>query len=114
MRCPVCDHNLQEKGTRSIALHRRYFAMLKEVHQHQEKYQDFNAMRKEVVMLTGRFTAHHHVRTNHISYQAASISFAAMDNNEFRLLVSQSIDVCLEHFATNMSDEQLWNLAGFF
>jgi len=82
---------------RNLQFHRKFMALIKIAWDNQERYDAFEAVRKEVTMRAGFFTEHHHL-TGRVSYEAKSISFAAMDELQFTELYSKSIDVILQHF----------------
>ena len=91
---------------RNVQFHRKYFALLQTVFENQERYEDFEAFRKEVVMRAGYWTIHHHV-TGKVSYDAKSIAFDKMDELEFSELYNKSIDVILEYFLPDTSRDEL-------
>jgi len=96
------------KKPRNIKFHRKYFALLSVAWENQEKYEAFEAMRKEVIMRAGWFVEHHHL-TGAISYEAKSIAFHNMDELEFDDLYNKSIDVILKHFMPGGDADALQN-----
>lgn len=99
-------------NTRNYQNHKRFFALMKIVFENQDKYPSLEQMRKEIIMRTGRYVAHHHL-TGAVSYSAESIAFDKMDESEFNQLFSDTIDVALKYFCKNMTEEQLWEVARF-
>jgi len=91
---------------RNVQFHRKYFAMLQTVFENQERYEDFEAFRAEVVMRAGYWKAHHHV-SGKISYDAQSLAFDKMDELAFSELYDKSIDVILEHFLPETNRDEL-------
>ena len=85
------------KRPRNLQFHRKFFALLHTVFDNQEKYEDFEAFRKEVTMRCGYWKEHHHL-SGKVSYEAKSISFADMDELEFAELYEKAIQVLLENF----------------
>lgn len=106
------SYKVKIKEQRNYKLLKKYFALMRFAFDHQDKYTSIDAMRAEIIMRTGRFVAHHHL-SGKVSYTAASISFDKMEEGEFRKLCSDSIDVILEHFCLNMTDEALWQVIEF-
>ena len=105
-------YKVDVKIARDYTRHKRFFAFLKIIFENQDKYSSFNSFRHELTMRTGRFTAHHHI-SGAISYSPKSIAFDKMSEEEFTDLCSDSIDVALEHFCSNLDNEILWNIARF-
>jgi len=54
----------------------------------------FERFRKDLIILTGRFTAHYNIR-GEVRVEADSISFAKMSQEEFEKLFSETIDIGL-------------------
>lgn len=82
---------------RNIKFHRKLFALLNLAFENQDKYDDFEAFRKEVVMRAGFWEEHHHL-SGAISYTAKSLSFATMDELEFSMVYDKVIDAIIQHF----------------
>jgi hypothetical protein len=91
---------------RNVQFHRKFFALLHVVFHNQERYEDFEAFRKEVTMRCGWWREHHHV-TGKISYEAKSIAFHKMDEIEFAELYEKAISVILEHFIPGIDVAEL-------
>jgi len=101
---------------RSLAFHRKYFALLKTAYDLWDPQVDhlseksFECFRNDIAILCGYYK-------NVIRYsgrfvqEAKSISFAKMDDVEFAALYSKTIDVILQHVLTNYTradlDEQV-------
>ena len=85
------------KKPRNVLFHRKFFALCQVVFDNQEVYDDFEAFRKELTMRAAYWKEHHHV-TGAISYEAKSISFAAMDDLEFGELYDKAINAAIDHF----------------
>lgn len=92
--------------------HKRFFSLMRYVYRHQDLYQSFEPFRKEVIMMTGRKVPHVHVDLS-VSFTAESIKYDKMDETEFSQLLSDAINVCLEHFCKNMTQEQLWEVCSY-
>jgi len=105
-------YKVEIKQARNYKFHKKYFALLNYVLENQDKYTSLEPLRREIIMKTGRYEAHHHVHGG-VSYYPQSISFAKMSEEEFKDLVSDSINVILRDFCTQIRDDQLWHIAGF-
>lgn len=91
---------------RNIQFHRKFFALLNYAFENQERYEDFEAFRKEVTMRAGWWEEHVHV-TGQVSYTAKSIAFANMDELQFDELYRKAITAIIEHFLVGMDPEEL-------
>ena len=91
---------------RNLQFHRKFMALIKIAWDNQERYDVFEAVRKEVTMRAGFFVEHVHI-SGKVSYEAKSIAFAAMDELEFADLYSKAIDVILKHFMPGTDPEAL-------
>ena len=91
---------------RNIRFHRKFWALLNLAFSNQDRYDDFEAFRKEVIMRAGFWEEHHHV-TGAVSYTAKSISFASMDELEFHDLYQKSIDAIIKYFMPETDPESL-------
>ena len=94
------------KKPRNIKFHRKFFALLQIAFDNQDKYDDFEAFRKEVTMRAGHWQEHVHV-TGAVSYTAKSIAFHNMDELEFSQLYSQAIDAIIAYFMPDTDPEEL-------
>ena len=71
---------------------------------------DFDRFRKDLIILTGNFTAVYNAR-GEVRVEAKSISFAGMDEAGFEKLYSKTIDVILGKILAGgrMTEDQLRN-----
>jgi hypothetical protein len=67
---------------------------------------NMDRFRKDLTILAGWYDAHYRVN-GEVRIEAKSISFAAMDEDEFEKLYSATIDVILKHVCTQMTEERL-------
>lgn len=100
------DFLISLKRPRNLAFHRKFMALLRYAFENQERYEDFEAFRKEVTMRAGWWEEHVHV-TGQISYTAKSIAFAKMDELQFDELYRKAITAIIEHFLVGMDPEEL-------
>lgn len=91
---------------RNVRFHRKYFALLQVAFDNQDKYDAFEAFRREVTIRAGFFTEHIHM-TGEVSFVAKSIAFHNMDELEFADLYKKSIDVIIEHFMPGTDPDEL-------
>ena len=91
---------------RNIKFHRKYFALLNIAFDNQDRYDNFEAFRQEVIMRAGYFKTHIHLSGKQ-SFSAASISFAKMDEFQFEDLFHKSIDVIINYFMPKASEEDI-------
>lgn len=94
------------KKPRNIKFHRKFFALLNLAFDNQDRYDDFEAFRKEVTMRAGYWQEHIHV-TGQSSFTAKSISFSAMDELAFSELYQRAIDAIIKHFMPEADPEEL-------
>lgn len=94
------------KKPRNGKFHRKYFALLGVAFENQDKYEDREAFRAEVIMRAGYWVEHVHV-SGKVSYTAKSISFASMDELEFSELYRKSVDVIINYFMPGMEPGEL-------
>lgn len=112
MKCPVCEIDLAKSNVRNLGNHRRFFVFIRFVFDHQDIYNSMDSLRREIIRQTGRCDAHHHLDGS-ITWVNHSIQFGKMGENEFRMLFSDCINVVLKYFCKNMTEDELWTVAGF-
>lgn len=67
---------------RNYQFHKKFFAMRDVAFENQERYTDDEEFRKELIIAAGYYVEHHHLDGT-VSREAKSMSFGAMDDNEF-------------------------------
>lgn len=85
------------KRPRNYNFHKKFFALVNMVFQNQEIYTNFEHLRKDLIVESGNYEIRHDLHGVEI-YEAKSISFAQMDENEFHLLYNSVIDVIVKYF----------------
>lgn len=93
--------------TRNVRFHRKFFAFLNTIFQHQEKYaklEDMLEAMKEAVGL-GRYVDRLDGRGNF--FRSSSISFAKMDENEFHTFYDKFVGVVVTHIIPNIDRDDL-------
>ena len=82
---------------RNPEFHRKLFSLLSLVFENQERYQNFENFRHEIVMRAGFFEQHVHL-TGKVSYVAKSLAFDKMDETEFADLYDRCCAVIQQYF----------------
>lgn len=105
IRCSV-------KRMRNPQFHRKFFALLNYLYDIWEPEQNlvgeknFDRFRKDIIILAGFYERY--VRLNgDTRIEPRSISFAAMDEDEFADLYQKVIDVGIKYVATNYTSDEL-------
>ncbi len=104
---------------RNYEFHKKWFALVKFAYEHWEPsaFQDskwegvvpqksFDRFRKDLIILSGRYDAVYRVDGS-IRIEAKSISFASMDNEEFKELYNSTINVVLDKILTTYTLDDL-------
>lgn len=102
-RCKAGDVFVAEvKKKRNGRHHRLGMAMLQEVFNNQDRYDNFESFLNEVKILTGH--VHTHISEDgQVYYIPKSINFAAMDELEFGEWKSEALTAVFNHFIPGMS-----------
>lgn len=82
---------------RSLAFHRKMFALYNLVFENQELFDHMEDMRRELTIAAGYFTTYHGLN-GELHKKAASLSFAEMDGFAFQELYERTKDVICLHF----------------
>ena len=85
------------KQPRNIGFHRKFFALINMVFENQEFYDNIDFLRKELTKKAGYYDTY----TNHkgvICYEAKSISFSKMSQDDFEELYQRFLDAVEEIF----------------
>ena len=85
-------------AARNIKFHRYWFALLHEVYANQNQFDDFESFRAYVTVLAGHSMDYVHESTGEFIQIPKSISFAAMDEDEFAVFFRKACDVMIEKF----------------
>lgn len=98
---------------RNPMFHRKYFAMLNYTvdnmpEKWMERYGDTDKLRKEIMIQTGRYTAHTNLQGN-IWIEPQSIAFDKMEEHDFEKLYTESVQVILNHFMPYVNQEEFTN-----
>jgi len=91
---------------RNGKFHRLAFALLNLVFQNQDKYDTLEQLLIEFKLKSGHYEEHLTLKGK-IIYQAKSIAFDKMGQPEFEVLYSKWIDIALNHFMGDMTEQQI-------
>jgi hypothetical protein len=95
---------IEIRKPRNLKFHRKFFALLNIAFDNQDRYDNFEAFRAEVIMRCGYFNTHIHLSGKQ-SFSPKSISFGAMDQMEFEKLYSEAINVIIKYFMPKANEE---------
>lgn len=93
---------------RNYLYHKKFFAFIKYVYDNQQTriYDNQEALRAEIIMRAGYFDTHVHIGGK-TSFSPKSISFERMDNIQFEELFSKCIDVAIQKFCPDSSEQDI-------
>jgi len=97
---------------RNYENHKRYFAAIQTMFDMQEHFQNIKQFRIWLQMKAGAYTPVVTPKGTTI-FMPDSISFADMDETEFRALFSNCLDAFLETFGDKISKEELLRVVDF-
>jgi hypothetical protein len=105
------EYEVEIKHPRNIGHHRKFFALLNLAHDNTSLEMPFDTYRKYLVMKAGYFDVFKTPRGDF--YDAKSISFASMPQDEFEELYSRVLDVIIQDLGCT-EEEVTENLINFF
>lgn len=82
---------------RNVKFHRKLFALINMVYQNQERYNNYEELRKHLTVASGYFNLTYDLEGVE-QKEAKSISFASMDEIEFNALYSAVVDTIIKYF----------------
>ncbi len=91
---------------RNSLFHRKFMALMQFLFQNQERYKTLKDLIVEIKLKTGHYQEHVTLKGK-IVYVPKSISFAKMDEHEFRIFYSKTIDVCISSFLEGMTVDEI-------
>jgi len=77
---------------RNYKFHKKFFALIKLVFDNQEQYTNIDNLRTDLIIEAGFSIEKSNYITGEVTQQAASMSFAAMDEVEFSNLFNKMLD----------------------
>lgn len=98
---------------RNAKFHRKFFALVNLCYQNQEQYNNFEHLRKELIICAGHYDLIFDLETGQQKKEAQSISFAKMDETEFSKLYTDVLNVICDKFLFDR-EEVLNEVAQYF
>jgi len=106
------EYECDIKKPRNYKFHRKFFALIKLVFENQERYQDMERLRKDLIIESGFYKEWVDLH-GAICREAKSISFSSMKETEFEQLYDKVLDVIVKYFKFE-KEEILQNLEEFY
>lgn len=91
------------KQPRNGAFHRKFMALINMVFQNQERYNNFDLLRKHLIIAAGYYDTTYTLEGVEIP-EAKSIAFANMSEDEFQGLYNAVIDTIIKYFHFERQD----------
>ena len=88
---------------RNAKFHRKFFALINMVYQNQERYNNYDELRKHLTIASGFYNLTFDLDGVE-QKEAKSISFSSMDNIEFEALYSAVVDTIIKYFNFDKQD----------
>lgn len=82
---------------RNYRFHKKFFALVKTVFDNQERYNNMEHLRKDLIIASGFYEVRYNLDGVEI-YEAESISFASMDEAKFSELYNAVVNTICTHF----------------
>lgn len=98
---------------RNAKFHRKFFALLSLCYQNQETYNNFEHLRKELIICAGHYDLIFDLDSGTQKKEAQSISFAKLDETEFNKLYTDVLNVICDKFLFD-KEEVLNEVAQYF
>ena len=91
------EYQCEIKQLRNPKFHRKFFALINMLFENQERYNNSDRMRKDLIIEAGFYNEWVDLQ-GVVQREAKSISFGSMKEDEFQDLYSKVIDVIVQHF----------------
>lgn len=91
---------------RNYKMLRKFFALINLVYENQERYVNREHLRQDLIIEAGHYSIRHNLAGDPI-YEAKSIKFSSMTQDNFEDLYDRVLDVIQKHF--NFSKESVIN-----
>jgi hypothetical protein len=98
---------------RNSKFHAKFFALINLCYQNQNHFNNFEHLRKELIICAGHYELIFNLDTGEQKKEALSISFASMDETQFNQLYSDVLQVICDKFLFDKEDV-LENVEKFF
>ena len=96
------DYEVEVKNPRNVGFHRKFFALLNVGHENTLLDMPFDTYRKYITIKAGFFNAYQTPKG--IFYDAKSISFSSMEQEEFEDVYSRVLDKIIEDIGASKKD----------
>ena len=100
------EYQCEIKRPRNYNFHKKYFALITMLYDNQERYINIDHLRKDLTIEAGFYTVRKNLQGVDV-YEANSISFSKMKQNDFDDLYSKTLDVIVKYF--NFDKEEIIN-----
>ena len=101
------------KKVRNYKFHRKFFALINLCYQNQDKFNNFEHLRKELIICSGHYDLIFDLETGAQKKEAQSISFSKMDEVAFNKLYTDVLNVICDKFLFD-KEEVLNEVAQYF
>ena len=93
------------KVPRSLALHKKFFALLNLAYENQSDYKNFDWFRQDVLIAIGQFNEKvNYLDGGVVTLEAKSIKFSSMGNDEFNSIYDATLDFLSEKMGVGTGD----------
>jgi len=102
---PDGEYDVEIKRPRNAKFHRKFFAFLNLVFSNQDKYDNIDDLRWELLLRCGYYHAHATLN-GEMLYFPKSIAFDKMDEVEFEALYKKITDVVFKYFINGTAEDE--------
>jgi len=96
------DYEVEIKNPRNLGFHKKFFALLNIGHENTQLDMPFDAYRRYITIKAGYYNAYQTPKG--LYYDAKSISFASMTQEEFEDVYSRVLDKIIEDIGADKKD----------
>ena len=97
------EYQCEIKRPRNYKFHKKYFSLIKMLFDNQERYNDINDLRHDLIIEAGYYRKYINIQGVEVK-TALSISFAKMTQTDFDELYSKTLDIIVEFFNFDKQD----------
>ena len=105
LELPDGEYEVDIKKPRNIRFHRKFFSVLRIAFENQDKYDNIDHFRWEILLKAGYYHKHATLKGN-IIYFPKSLSFDNMDEIEFTAFYDKFISILFSDFIIGTSEDQ--------
>jgi len=96
------DYEVEVKNPRNVGFHRKFFALLNVGHENTKMTMPMDTYRRYLLMKSGYFTMY--TTDKGVFYEAQSISFSSMNQDQFEEVYSRVLDKIIEDIGATKED----------